>query len=46
MDEYRKLKELKIEELKSRVETGERFSLAVDEASGINNWRFVYFILN
>ena len=44
LEEYRKIKDIKIEELKCRTENGERFSLAVDEASGVSNRRFVYFI--
>ena len=44
MKEYANVKNKKIEELKSRVESGERFSLAVDEASGVRNRRYEYFI--
>ena len=45
MEEYRNVKAKKIEELKSRVESGERFSLTVDEASGVKNRRYKNFVL-
>ena len=46
MEEYRNVKAKKIEKLKSRIESGERYSLTVDEATGVTNKRYTILFRN